>query len=127
MIWHGPAAPQLAGVGSIAIAPMDSEGWSSLTGIQLAPPSIVFQTPPAAAPKYATSLLVGSTASAATRPELLGLPLKGKRAAGTLIGRGPIELHAVGPGKAVTSGTAPSGGSSPIFLCASIILSRCWS
>src|SRR6267378_137823 len=64
-------------VGSMASEPIDSEGWLSVIGVQFKPASIVFQTPPAAAPRKATSGFLGSTASAATRPELLGLPLKG--------------------------------------------------
>src|SRR2546425_6411057 len=79
--------------------PIDSEGWLSVIGVQFKPASIVFQTPPAAAPRKATSGFLGSTASAATRPELLGLPLKGNTPGATLIGCGPIEVHAEGPGK----------------------------
>src|SRR3989442_252252 len=75
-------------VGSMASEPIDSEGWLSVIGVQFKPASIVFQTPPAAAPRKATSGFLGSTASAATRPELLGLPLKGNTPGATLIGWG---------------------------------------
>src|SRR5437899_6807855 len=97
-------------VGSMASEPIDSEGWLSVIGVQFKPASIVFQTPPAAAPRKATSGFLGSTASAATRPELLGLPLKGNTPGATLIGCGPIEVHAEGPGKSVANGAALSNG-----------------
>src|SRR5207245_2832070 len=102
-------------VGSMASEPIDSEGWLSVIGVQFKPASIVFQTPPAAAPRKATSGFLGSTASAATRPELLGLPLKGNTPGATLIGCGPIEVHAEGPGKSVANGAAFSKGSQPIL------------
>src|SRR5207253_2546070 len=113
-------------VGSMASEPIDSEGWLSVIGVQFKPASIVFQTPPAAAPRKATSGFLGSTASAATRPELLGLPLKGNTPGATLIGCGPIEVHAEGPGKSVANGAALSNGSQPILLCVSIIRSTCF-
>ena len=114
-------------VGSMASEPIDSEGWLSVIGVQFKPASIVFQTPPAAAPRKATSGFLGSTASAATRPELLGLPLKGNTPGATLIGCGPIEVHAEGPGKSVANGAALSNGSQPILLCVSIIRSTCFN
>src|SRR2546425_6978389 len=111
-------------VGSMASERIDSEGWLSVIGVQCKPPSMVFQTPPAAAPRKATSAFLGSTASAATRPELFGPPLKGKKPLEpTLMGCGPIKVHVAGPGKSVANGAAFSAGSKPIFRCTSIIWS----
>jgi hypothetical protein len=36
--------------GAMAIAPMGSDAWSSVSGVQDAPPLVVFQTPPPAEP-----------------------------------------------------------------------------
>src|SRR3989442_12552977 len=114
-------------VGSMASEPTDSEGWLSVIGVQCIcgkSPSVVFQTPPAAAPRKTTAGFLGSTASAVTRPELLGPPLKGKKPlVPTLMGCGPIKVHAAGPGKSVANGAAFSAGSKPIFRCTSIIWS----
>ena len=115
-------------VGSIASEPIDSEGWLSVIGVQCKPPSGVLQTPPAAAPRKTTLGSLGSTASAVTRPELLGPPLKGKKPLEpTLMGCGPIKVHAAGPGKSVAKGAAFSAGSKPIFRCTSIIWSTCFN
>src|SRR5437879_11759601 len=112
-------------VGSMASEPIDNEGWLSVIGVQFKPASIVFQTPPAAAPRKATSGFLGSTASAATRPELLGLPLKGNTPGATLIGCGPIEVHAEGPEKSVAKGAAISKGSKRIIISVSVLRSYC--
>src|SRR5437879_12631672 len=115
-------------VGSIASEPIDSEGWLSVIGVQCKPPSGVLQTPPAAAPRKTTLGSLGSTASALTRPELLGPPLKGKKPlVPTLMGCGPIKVHVAGPGKSVANGAAFSAGSKPIFRCTSIIWSTCFN
>src|SRR5258707_35335 len=83
--------------GSIASDPMARDGWSSVSGIHVVPPSDVFQTPPSAEPRYTTLTLRGSTARAVTRPDP-ALPPK-------FTGCGPIEDHC--PAIAVTSAGAP--------------------
>src|SRR5215470_9503991 len=60
---------------------MDKVPWASVSGVQCAPPSVDFQTPPSAAPRK--SAPSGAAASAVRRPatqrspapELLELPL----------------------------------------------------
>jgi len=52
-------------------APMDMVPWSSQIDAHLAPPSVVFHTPPSAVPTYQ---VLPSVASAVTRPETLRKP-----------------------------------------------------
>src|ERR1041385_5878917 len=68
--------------GSMAIDPVASEHWVSVSGVQEVPPLMLFQTPPCAAPTYMMSGLVGSMAIAVTRP-----------ASPPPIGAGPSAVH----------------------------------
>ena len=45
-----PAQTTLGSDGATASEPIDCTGWSSKIGVQLTPPSVVFQMPPDAAP-----------------------------------------------------------------------------
>src|SRR4029077_2517548 len=54
--------------GATAIAPIDEMSCLSKTGVQFAPPSNVFQTPPATAPKYQVLGSPGTPAMARARP-----------------------------------------------------------
>ena len=56
----------------MASAPIARLSCASLFAAQCTPPSLLFQTPPPAAPAYTTALLLGSTASAAIRPDAAG-------------------------------------------------------
>src|SRR6266404_9605971 len=68
--------------GATAIAPMDDMSCLSKSGVQFAPPSVVFQTPPATAPKYHVSGSPGTPSIASARPPRNGptcrhcIPLK---------------------------------------------------
>src|SRR5213078_414139 len=62
-----PAQSTLCAEGAIASAPIACAGSLSNTGRQCTPPSSVFQTPPDAAPMYATSGLPGSPTAAIAR------------------------------------------------------------
>jgi hypothetical protein len=53
--------------GAMAMAPMDWAGWSSKVGLQLIPPSVVFQTPPEAAPMKETIGSPGTPTTAEAR------------------------------------------------------------
>src|SRR5579872_6631256 len=70
----------------MTMALVASEGWSSVSGVQLTPPSVVFQTPPEAAPIYITLLSRGSMAIALQRPAV-------EEAVLPLVGFGPINVH----------------------------------
>src|SRR6266404_7949710 len=54
--------------GATAIAPMDDMSCLSKSGVQFAPPSSVFQTPPATAPKYQVFGSPGTPSIARARP-----------------------------------------------------------
>src|SRR5437588_4959565 len=54
--------------GATAIAPTDEIACLSKTGVQFAPPSSVFQTPPATAPKYQVFGSPGTPSIARARP-----------------------------------------------------------
>src|SRR5207248_8471595 len=54
--------------GATAIAPMDEISCLSKSGVQFAPPSTVFQTPPATAPKYQVLGSPGTPSIASARP-----------------------------------------------------------
>src|SRR5438552_8815147 len=54
--------------GASATAPIDDVGWSLKTASHESPPSIVFHTPPAAAPSEYTLRSPGTPTTAATRP-----------------------------------------------------------
>jgi hypothetical protein len=60
--------------GSTAIDPIAATASPSKTGVQFDPPFSVFQTPPCAPPRYATSGSSGSVAIAVTRPAFGGTP-----------------------------------------------------
>src|SRR5262245_18280471 len=62
-----PAHSTLCAEGASASAPIDCAGWLSNTARQCTPSSSVFQTPPDAAPLYATSGLPGSPTAAMAR------------------------------------------------------------
>src|SRR6187402_694213 len=68
--------------GSITIDPIASEHCLSVSGVQVEPPSVVFQTPPCAPPMYTMLLFVGWTATVEMRP--IAVPL---------IENGPIDCH----------------------------------
>src|SRR6266542_2574297 len=51
---------------------MDEMGWSSKTGFQRTPPSLDFQTPPAAVAAYQVSGSPGTPQARATRPPAAG-------------------------------------------------------
>ena len=59
---------------AIAIAPIAWVSSSSPIEAQVAPPSVVFQIPPSAAPMYTVSSCCGSTATAVTRPASMPHP-----------------------------------------------------
>ncbi len=65
-----------------AMAPIEATGWSSKTGVQLRPPLIDFQTPPAAPPAYMTSGLDSTTSRAGRRPLMVAGPIEPGREAG---------------------------------------------
>src|SRR5437762_1881641 len=80
--------------GSSAIDPTSNEGCVSVSGVQLPPPSVVFQTPPSADPRYATFALRGSTTRAVMRPDA-------EPQQKSISGRGPMSVHCeVEPGAA---------------------------
>src|SRR2546423_4035492 len=54
--------------GATAIAPIDEISCLSKSGVQFAPPSSVFQTPPATAPKYQVLGSPGTPSMAKARP-----------------------------------------------------------
>src|SRR5438045_7309336 len=68
--------------GATAIAPIDEISCLSKSGVQFAPPSTVFQTPPATAPKYQVFGSPGTPSMAKARPPRKGptcrhcMPLK---------------------------------------------------
>src|SRR5256886_4754488 len=55
-----------------AIAPMEEMSSLSKSGVQFAPPSAVFQTPPATAPKYQVLGSPGTPSMARARPPRKG-------------------------------------------------------
>src|SRR5207249_3240883 len=66
----------LGDCGSTVIAPMDSTGSLSNTGLNVVPPLVDFQTPPLAAPTYTVSRPFSLTAAiAATRPLIAAEPM----------------------------------------------------
>src|SRR2546427_109997 len=76
-------------LGAMASAPIDSEIWSSVRGVQWTPLSRVSQTPPWAAAINQCALLPGSTARHVTRPQLGW----GGFICVFIIGAGPILTH----------------------------------
>src|SRR4051812_19717551 len=56
-------------LGATAMAPMNKVDCVSVLGVQVAPPSVVFQTPPPAAAIYTVLTFVGSAAMPVIRPE----------------------------------------------------------
>src|SRR6266481_1578214 len=133
MIWQGPDAPQLAAVGSMAIDPIEPVGREaavnmdlseSVMGVHSAPAFVVFHTPPAAAPRYAMLLFLGSTAIADTRPELFGPPLNGViLGPAVMSGCGPMSVQLVGPGNVV--GASAAFEFTPRNFSAALIASTC--
>src|SRR2546429_9240725 len=87
----------------MASAPIARLSCASLFGAQCTPPSLLFQTPPPAAPAYTTALLLGSTASAAIRPDAAGPP----EAAAIACGPGLVQLHPSGAAELGLAGPAP--------------------
>src|SRR5688500_14594015 len=57
---------------AIAIDPIDEIGWSSNTDFQVAPPSVVFQTPPDAVAAYTVDGSPATPATRETRPPAAG-------------------------------------------------------
>src|SRR5688500_10061092 len=99
----------------------------SVVGIQVAPLSIVFQTPPFAAPRYTVFGLEGCTASEVTRPAFgirpdpagarkPGLPASGSAAGSDTIDRGPIGVQ----GPSMTESPAAPGWPRPARHSASL-------
>src|SRR5437016_8120367 len=71
-----PTPIVLGDCGSTVIAPMDSTGSLSNTGLNVVPPLVDFQTPPLAAPTYTVSRPLSVTAAmAATRPLIAAEPM----------------------------------------------------
>src|SRR5207244_11316261 len=71
-----PTQIVLGDCGSTVIAPMDSTGSLSNTGLNVVPPLVDFQTPPLAAPTYTVSRPFSLTAAiAATRPLIAAEPM----------------------------------------------------
>src|SRR5215469_3842792 len=71
-----PTQIVLGDCGSTVIAPMDSTGSLSNTGLNVVPPFVDFQTPPLAAPTYTVSRPFSLTAAmAATRPLIAAEPM----------------------------------------------------
>src|SRR5947209_8636834 len=71
-----PTQSVLGAEGSIAMAPMESTGCLSKTGLKVVPPLTDFQTPPLAAPTYNVMRLPSCTASmAAMRPDMAAEPM----------------------------------------------------
>src|SRR5262245_16981969 len=54
--------------GATAIAPTARSLIESVSGVQVLPSSVVFQTPPSAVPRYIVPAIVGSVAIAVARP-----------------------------------------------------------
>src|SRR5215472_10905074 len=71
-----PTQIVLGDCGSTVIAPMDSTGSLSNTGLNVVPPLVDFQTPPLAAPTYTVSRPFSLTAAmAAMRPLIAAEPM----------------------------------------------------
>src|SRR4051812_35468947 len=87
-----PARTSVGSVCATAIAPIDNVSCVSVKGIQLWPPSNVFQTPPPAAAIQIVLSSVGCAATPAIRPLLTKLKSTGEVVAS---GEGPMEIHAV--------------------------------
>src|SRR5688572_10140463 len=62
-------------VGSIEISPIEYEGWSSKTALQVVPAFVVFQTPPEPAATYQVLRSRGCTAISAIRPLMMAGPM----------------------------------------------------
>src|ERR1700676_46616 len=104
----------------MAMEPTANEACVSVLGSQVTPPSIVFQTPPAAPPRYAVLPVksVGSMAMAFTRPEVTGLPPLPPN--GSLLGCGPIRCQVPSPGRGMMPNCrapGPTGGAARKLGC----------
>src|SRR5512143_1313079 len=86
--------------GSSTIEPTASVGCPSVRAVQLAPPSVVFHTPPMAPPTYMVVGVFGSTTIADSRPET------GESSNTFCVGCGPIGDQTVPE----AGGAAPSAG-----------------
>ena len=104
--------------GSRAIEPIESDACVSVSGVQLWPPSVVFHTPPSAAPAYTTSGFRGSTARAEMRPENFD-PLLSTKTEGP-IGFQDVELTAL----TAAGDIAPLAAAAPRRFSSPRILSR---
>src|SRR6516164_9215419 len=84
-ITHGSPVPThtvFGSVGATAMDPIAATGWSSKIGMNVVPPSVDFQTPPEAEPRYQVFGSPGTPATAAMRPA----------------GAGPMYLNLSGSG-----------------------------
>src|SRR5438046_10361589 len=91
--------------GATAIAPMEEMSCLSKSGVQLAPPSSVFQTPPAAAPKYQVFGSPGTPSIASARPPRNGPTCRHcipEKSFGSICGPGVADAPGDGDGAANT-------------------------
>src|SRR4029077_3290032 len=95
--------------GATAIAPMDEMSCLSKSGVQFAPPSSVFQTPPATAPKYQVLGSPGTPAMAKARPPRNGPTCRHcmpEKSLGSICGAGVGDARGDGDGDGAAQ-TAP--------------------
>src|SRR5438067_4091008 len=92
--------------GATAIAPMDEMSCLSKSGVQFAPPSSVFQTPPATAPKYQVFGSPGTPSMARARPPRNGPTCRHcipEKSFGSICGAGVGDAFGGGAGAAPTA------------------------
>src|SRR6202022_375981 len=105
MPWPACESPKLSSpvpakiiwpVGSIARAPIAREAALAVSGDQLVPPLVLFQTPPPAVPAKTVEAFVGSVTRLVTRPETLPKLLPGAlpQHRSSTIGVGPSAVQA---------------------------------
>src|SRR6266550_3101467 len=97
--------------GATAIAPIDEISCLSKSGVQFAPPSSVFQTPPATAPKYQVLGSPGTPSMASARPPRNGPTWRHcipEKSFGSICGAGVGEALGDGDGAAETTPISPA-------------------
>src|SRR5438132_4512893 len=93
--------------GATAIAPIDEISCVAKSGVQFAPPSTVFQTPPATAPKYQVFGSPGTPSMARARPPRNGPTCRHcipEKSLGLICGAGIGDAFGAGAG----AGAAPT-------------------
>src|SRR5437899_4748136 len=96
----------LCSEGATAIAPIDEISCLSKSGVQFAPPSTVFQTPPATAPKYQVLGSPGTPSIARARPPRNGPTCRHcipEKSFGSICGAGLGDAFGGGDGAAPTA------------------------